>query len=245
MKTYFNPLMAFFISLMVTLPSIGWGQDKFFNKADQFFQQYVVEGQVKYQTIYQSPSSLNNLVKQLRTYSLEGKSANVRKAFWINAYNIAVINAVIEHYPISSPKEVEGFFGKEKHKVAGNSLTLDEIEDNKLMKPFQDPRLHFVLVCAAKGCPQIVSYAYQPENLEEQISSKTKKALNDPDFIRLNNAQRKVLLSKIFKWYKKDFTTKQPTVIDYINQYRQEPIPTQYSVDYYTYDWDLNAKKNQ
>ena len=33
-----------------------------------------------------------------------------------------------------------------------------------MLKESKDPRLHFALVCGAKGCPQIIPEAYLPKN---------------------------------------------------------------------------------
>jgi hypothetical protein len=48
-----------------------------------------------------------------------------------------------------------------------------------------------------------------------------------------------VELSKLFSWYGKDFT-KQGTVIDFINQYAEQPISDKAKIEYLKYNWDLN-----
>ena len=39
-------------------------------------------------------------------------SAAERKAFYLNAYNLMVIGAVVEQYPLTSVMKVPGFFDK-------------------------------------------------------------------------------------------------------------------------------------
>ena len=51
-----------------------------------------------------------------------------------------------------------------------------------------------------------------------------------------------VNISEIFKWYNGDFSDKAPSLIDYLNKYRFEAIPTNYKTGYYTYDWNLNGQ---
>jgi hypothetical protein len=70
----------------------------------------------------------------------------------------------------------------------------------------------------------------------------TQKALDNPNFIRVDAASKKVLISEIFNWYEKDFTSKSGTVKAYINANRTEPIPEGYSIGYYTYDWSVNSQ---
>ena len=163
-----------------------------------------------------------------------------QKAFWINVYNVIVIKSVIENYPVESPLSISGFFDKKKHTVGMEKLTLNEIENDKIRSRFNDPRVHFVLVCAGLGCPPIINKAYLPEILDTQLEKQTRLALNDSKFIRLNERKNKVAVSEIFKWYLKDFATSQSELISYINSYRDEKIPTDYKLEYYPYDWKLN-----
>ncbi len=172
--------------------------------------------------------------------SLEGASDAERKAFYINAYNIITIHQIVDHYPVASPMDVKGFFDEEKHTVAGELLTLNELEKKKLLVPYQDPRIHFVLVCAAVSCPPLASFAYQADQLDEQLDEKTRQALNSGSFVRVSQGQKKVELSKIFEWYQGDFTRSHSSPVDYVNQYRDEKIPGDYQVSYYEYNWKLN-----
>jgi len=127
--------------------------------------------------------------------------------------------------------------------VAGELLTLENIEKQKLMAVYKDPRLHFVLVCGALGCPQLADFAYWPKQLDKQIEERTRKTLNSSYFIRVDSDNKNVLLSQIFKWYASDFLDKSSSIVSFINQYRTNPIPSEYSLDYYEYDWSINIKK--
>jgi hypothetical protein len=138
--------------------------------------------------------------------------------------------------------DISGFFDETKHRVAGEMLTLNQLEKEKLLQPYNDPRVHFVLVCAAMSCPPLDNKAYQDQTLERQLAARTELALNNPDFIKVNEAQKKVEISKIFEWYQGDFTRNGQTVLAYINQYRDKKIPSNYKVDYYEYDWSLNKQ---
>jgi len=68
-------------------------------------------------------------------------------------------------------------------------------------------------------------------------------ALNDSAFIRVLDDSDKVQISKIFEWYASDFGGGN-SIIEYINNFRDEKIPTNYAVEYYEYDWALNEKKS-
>ncbi|MEQ9441642.1 MAG: DUF547 domain-containing protein [Cyclobacteriaceae bacterium] len=209
---------------------------------NHFLEEHVESGMVDYKAMHQNPSRIQQLYEQIGSTSLENASDVEKKAFYINAYNILTIYQIVQNYPVKSPTDVEGFFDNMKHQVAGESLTLDQVEKERLMKNHFDPRLHFVLVCAAKSCPPLASFAFQADQLDEQLDERTREALNNPDFIRVNKNQKKVEVSQIFEWYKQDFTKESSSILAYINQYRDEEIPSSYQVSFYKYDWALNAQ---
>ena len=218
-------------------------QASFFTDADAFFKKHVSNGRVDYPAIKADPAELINLVKQVGAYSLSGKSAATQKAFYINAYNILMIASVVEKYPVSKPTDINGVFDTKKHTVASASLTLSDIENKKLRPTYKDARLHFALVCGAVSCPKLPSFAFMPDKLESQLNARTKLAMNDPTFIKVKSGDNKVLISEIFTWYKEDFDREASNVIEYINKYRTQPIPADYKVGNYTYNWALNVKK--
>ena len=215
----------------------------FFSEADKLFKSHVSNGLVDYSAIKSNSAKLNALVKYVGSASLANASKQEKKAFYINAYNVLVINQIIKNYPVKSPMDVAGFFDKNKHKVAGESLALNDLENKKLRAVYKDSRLHFVLVCAAISCPTIANYAYKPATLEQQLNARTRLALNSTSFIRVKSADKKVLISEIFKWYKADFTNETGTLTAYLNKYRKTKVPVGYKIAYYTYNWTLNKKK--
>ena len=214
----------------------------FTEEVDSFLSDQVSEGRVDYEGIKSDPSRINQLYKQVGEMSLEDASEDEKKAFYINAYNIATIHQIIENYPVKSPNDVKGFFDQKKQIIAGEEFTLNDLEKKKILEPYQDPRVHFVLVCAAVSCPPLADFAYQADKLDEQLDEKTRNALNNDDFIRVDDEQKKVELSKIFEWYQGDFTRGAKSAVAYINQYRDEKIPEDYKVSHYTYDWTLNQQ---
>ncbi len=218
-------------------------QSAFFTHAQAFLSANISNGGVDYAGIKASPKALNALVSEIGSYSLSGKDTKTKKAFYLNAYNILVIKNVVDHYPIAKPTDVSGFFDGKKFKVAGASLTLSDIENKKVRPTFKDARVHFALVCAARSCPPIPSYAFTPSNVESRLESLTKKAMNSRSFVKVDDANKKVRFSKIMEWYKEDFVADSKTVLAYVNKYRTNKIPSSYAQSHYAYNWSLNAKK--
>ncbi|WP_373055740.1 DUF547 domain-containing protein [Zunongwangia sp. H14] len=228
-------LLIFFFSVCLSAQN----KAEFFTKADDFFHAYVENGKVNYAEIKENRNELKELLNLAKSYKPDPADKKGYKAFWINAYNLAVIDGIIEAYPVSSPLEVKGFFDKQRHSLGQESLTLDDIEHEILFDSFpSEEKFHFTLVCAAKSCPPLASHAYTPEKIDEQLEQQARKALNDPDFIKIE--KNKVLLSEIFRWYKDDFTKNGASLLQYINSYRKNKIPADKNIDFYDYDWDLN-----
>jgi hypothetical protein len=221
----------------------AFDMNSFIGRADAFMKKYVEGGQVAYSNVKQNLSEAENLYKEIGMTNLSASTQAEKKAFYINAYNIIVIYSIAKHFPVNSPMDVKGFFDTIKHTVAGEKLTLNELEGKKLLQPFKDGRLHFVLVCAAKSCPPLANYAYTPVKVEEQLTERTVLTLNNKDWIKVYPKQKKAALSKIFEWYKDDFKPDGKTVLAWINQFRNEKIPSSYSLTFYDYDWSLNDKK--
>ena len=136
------------------------------------------------------------------------------------------------------------FFDTKVHLVAGERLTLNQLEIDRMLHQFNDPRFHFVLACAAMSCPQLANFAYRPENVEQKLNDRTRLALNDDRFIRVDGQGNKIRISKIFEWYSDDFKSTGKDLLSYINQYRAKKIPNSYSIEYYQYDWRLNERKS-
>ena len=239
MKTLLTTLILLFVSVFAQAQT---SKDAYFTDAHDFFEAFVKEGRVAYDVLQARPQLLNTLVSNIADIDVSGFNADEKKAFYINAYNILTINSIIKNGIPDSPLSVDGFFDKQTHSVAGAELTLNQVEKEMLLPVYNDARLHFVLVCAAIGCPKLQSYAYVPSKLEEQMQAATVEALNNDYFVRVDNSGNKVELSEIFSWYGGDFLAESESLLSYVNQFREKKIPASYSVGHYTYDWNLNKQ---
>ncbi|GAA4238648.1 hypothetical protein GCM10022291_29940 [Postechiella marina] len=232
------------ILLVLTLIWVnGFSQDldAFFNKADAFFKTNVIEGKVAYSKIHSNPEALNAVLKMAESISVSKSDAKNYQAFWINAYNLAVIKGIIDNYPTNSPLDNKGFFDKTTYSLGGKSITLNNIEHKLLRGHFKDARFHFVLVCGALGCPPLISKAYLPKTLDVQLETQTKKAINGA-FLRVNTKKKRVEASQIMEWYKEDFTMNGQSEIDFINTYRTEKLDKKFKISYFPYNWKVNKQ---
>ena len=214
------------------------------------------DGMVDYQSLRDSPFSIQPFLDFIAEVSPQNHpelfpNANDRKAFWINAYNALVIQAIIENPGISSVKEISwgnGVFSRKKFSVGGEKITLDKIENDILRKKYKDPRIHFALNCGSNSCPPLGRRIFTGEELDDQLDQKARDFINDPANVRIDHDLKTVHLSRIFKWYKKDFQREGLTLLEYNSKFFEEPINliqiSSYKIIFNKYDWKLNRKKD-
>ncbi len=125
----------------------------------------------------------------------------------------------------------------------GKDVSLNDIENNVLRKEFKDPRVHFAIVCASIGCPEIRSEVYTAEKLDQQLSEQIRLFLSDPLKVHYDRTTDTLYLSPIFKWFKEDF---QQTggIIAFVKTYAPaglfNGISEQTKIEWLGYDWNLN-----
>lgn len=215
------------------------------SQTSAFFQKFVnKDGKVNYAGIQRNPDQLNDLLNSIALFDVSKAEMADQYAFYLNAYNVLVIGEIVAKYPLTSVQEMPGFFNKTLLRIAGEQLTLDQIETDKLRKIYDDPRLHFALVCGTNSCPRLNRSAYVGKELFEQLNNQAKFALLDPNYVKVDEAGKLVKLPEIFKWYEGDFSTSGKTGVLYVNQFRKvNRVPTWFSVEYYPYNWGLNDQK--
>ncbi len=171
-----------------------------------------------------------------------------RLAYWINAYNAFTIKLIIDHYPVKSIKDigsklavpfVNSVWDAKFFSIGGVQMSLNQIEHSILRKQFDEPRIHFAIVCASISCPSLLNTAYTAADLENQLHQQTLAFIQDStkNRISVNHLE----LSSIFKWFKSDFT-KHGNLKQFVAKYANAPIAPNAKLDFLEYNWELNGK---
>lgn len=221
------------------------------------------QGLVDYAQLQQNRQGLDQYLQaiaDLPPATYDQLSEPDKIAFLINAYNAITLKSIIDQTPLkASIRDIPGVWKWRKHPVAGQSLTLDQIEHEILRKQFNEPRIHAALVCAANGCPPLRQEPYDGDRLEMQLQDQTERFLNHPQGFRLDQANQKVYLSLIFQWFGQDWqksfqppqgfqgNDQEKAVLNFIGNYLSPPEQTflqngEYQVQYFDYDWSLNQQ---
>ena len=167
-------------------------------------------------------------------------------AFLLNAYNAYTLKLITDRYPLKSIKDIGGWFSgpwdQPVVKLFGETITLNTVEHKILRKDYSEPRIHFALVCAAKGCPPLRGEAYVAARLNGQLDDQAKLFLANPAKNRVDVANHTVYLSPIFKWYGSDFEKKSGSVLTALKPYwpGKAVATDDFKIRYTDYDWSLN-----
>ena len=207
---------------------------------DQLLKNYVADnGKVNYKGFKQDAKLLNDYIDYLATkIPSENWSKQEKLAYFINVYNANTIKLIIDNYPTKSIKDIKNPWSKNRIKIGEEDFSLEDIE-HKILRKMNEPRIHFAINCASASCPKLLNMAYTADNIETLLEKATKDFISDFDKNKIS--KENVQLSKIFDWYKKDFT-KNGSLIDYINQYSKVKIDSDAKIFYLEYDWNLNEQ---
>lgn len=211
------------------------------DKWDSLLKKYVDEsGNVDYRNLKNDLDQLNKYLDYLAKKPIANNATKEQRlAYYINLYNAGTVQLILENYPLESIKDIFRPWGKDWVMIGNDEYSLGEIEHDMLRK-MNEPRIHFAINCASFSCPKLLNEAFIASKMEEQLEKATSSFINDPT--KNNITASSVGLSKIFKWYKGDFTEKN-SLIDYINKYSDNEISKDSEIDYLTYDWRLNEKQ--
>ncbi len=197
------------------------------------------------------------------------KKPNLRLAFWLNIYNFLVLDGILEFGVSASVQHVKGFFTKAAYRLGEYLFSLNDIEHgilrNNQRRPYSlsqqfrqsDPRLAFCVdppdvrlhccVCTgAVSSPALGVYASR--ELDAQLDAAVRQFLLTHG-LRVDQEKNELWLSRMFYWYRKDFSRSGTSVLDFvISSLEQEDIGQfiQENRDHLTlrfmdYDWGLNT----
>ena len=223
---------------------------------DEMLKRHIgVNGCVDYAGIRQNPFQLIEFVRFLEAISPEShpdlfQTSNDEKAYWINAYNALIMKSVTDHPEINSVNDIlfaKGIFWRAKFILGGRSYTLLHIENSILRKRYKDAQIHFAINCASNSCPPLGNRIFLGDQLDEQLDQKAAQFIQDPTNVRLDQANQEIWVSRLFKWYQRDFGQNSRQLKSYILQYRPDltesiadKIRNDYKIRYFQYDWGLN-----
>lgn len=266
MRALLPPLIV--ATLFAQTPSFAFDQShKSFSKE---LQKYVENGLVHYRLWKANPDGLSQYIASLSALSPDDYKAfseDEKKTLWLNAYNAITIKEVLNHYPIkgtiswfpqNSIRQVDGFWENYHYKIAGQNVTLDSIMHKFIRSQFHDPRMHFAVVPASKGCLPLRQQAYEAGSVEVDLEKEAKTFVSSPKCLKIEPDKQEVAVSQIFKWFPLDFAkaagfdkmpfpppSDEEIILAYIQRVSPQVVARKLNakearLTYIPYDWSLN-----
>jgi hypothetical protein len=237
---------------------------------DQLLDLNVRDGLVYYRALKSERGRLDRYVASLdvppATY--EKWSREQKIAFWLNAYNAVVLRTVVNAYPIrgkapdypaSSIRQIPGAFERARHRLAGRSVTLDEIT-RTILPEFKDPRVYVALGRGAVGSGRLRSEAYTAARLEAQLASVQAEFVSHQEMLKIDRLTGRMAVTPIISWHEAEFVaaydkgaqgpyaTRSPVeraIIAFVAPHllrleREFVEKNDFTVVFQTFDWRLN-----
>jgi hypothetical protein len=267
------------VVLAVTVWSLGLpaqrftpaeGADPLHVPLDQILDVNVRDGLVYYRALKSDRTRLDRYITSLnvpaQTYT--GWTRDQQVAFWLNAYDAFVLETVLDNYPIrgrspnfpaSSIKQIPGAFEQTKHRAAGRTVTLDEIEKG-ILPAFKDARLYLALGRGAIGSGRLRSEAYTAERLKKQLEGVQSEFVSEQQMIEIDRLANQVAVTPILSWRDAEFiagydpgatgtfSQRSPIeralvafVLPHVLRLEKELLQkNQFKVEFRPFDWRLN-----
>ncbi|MGL1903800.1 MAG: DUF547 domain-containing protein [Fibrobacterales bacterium] len=232
-----------FLYIILVSTVLSFGYTPAFTEYNALLNETVCNGSVDYNHL----ASDKLLDKAKPNFNLTQKEYHTlpdleKLAYLINAYNFYTLKLIVDNYPVKSIKDLGGVFSSPWSKEfiplfkGFNNVSLDDIEHKMIRKEFDEPRIHFAVVCASIGCPPLRNEAFTAQNLPQQLQSQAVTFLKDPSKNYIKGT--KLYLSKIFDWYGSDFDKQHGSYLKFI----QNILDTKHNdIEWLDYDWNLNS----
>ncbi|MCK4797864.1 MAG: DUF547 domain-containing protein, partial [Spirochaetes bacterium] len=165
-------------------------------------------------------------IKEFETMDLSALSHDDEFAFWLNAYNLFTIKAVLK--VLEKKNQWKGnlttisrfkFFVLRKHKIAGKLMSLSSLESKIIRRKFKDPRIHFAINCGSASCPVLYDRLFHGNTLNEILENVSTNFVNNSTQVNFDESSKILNLNPIFKWFKKDFKNWAGGVVPFIKRY--------------------------
>jgi hypothetical protein len=203
-------------------------------------------GFVDYDTLSSRVAQLDRVVASLGDAQLDGLTDDQRLALMINAYNAFTLKLIVDHMPIDSILDIpaDERWKAQRWRFAGRTVTLDQLEHQVIRVNWDEPRIHFALVCAAAGCPPLRDEPFRGRTLDAQLDDQCRHAHRLTKVIDFDPSANIATLTPLYGYYAQDFGGSDGVYRFAARYYRPlyfallRGSPT--DITFGGYDWSLN-----
>ena len=209
-------------------------------------------GRVHYDKLLERTETLDAYLEQLAEARLGELAPDERLALLINAYNAFTLKLIAEHPDVGSIKNIPASerWKAKRWNLGGTRVSLNEIEHEMIRGAFDEPRIHWALVCAARDCPPLRQEAYSGDELDAQLAEQARRVHGDGRHVRFDRANGVLQVTRLYDWYGGDFgegdraAVIRRAVARYHDGLREAlEAGEEPRVRFLDYDWSLNAAR--
>ena len=148
-------------------------------------------------------------------------SEDERLAFWINTYNLKMLEIIARNYPIQSSwwlrltwppsdiRHIGGIWSDYRFIVMDEEFTLGDVE-RRVFRRIADPRAYLAITYGSRSGPRLRRTPYRADRLDEQLDEQVRAFLASEQGCRIDRDKNVVHLSALFKptWRGKEFVAR-------------------------------------
>lgn len=220
---------------------------------DIFLKKYLVNDnglhRLRYADITDSDrKALQGYIQRLADTRISEYRREEQLAYWINLYNAATVQLILEHYPIESITRIKsglfssGPWDRKLLSIEGEAVSLNDIEHRILRPIWNDPLLHYTVNCASVGCPNLMRDAYTASNTWALAKTNAAAYINSPRGLRIKDG--KLTVSSIYVWFRTDFGGSDERLLAHLNDHARpellRELRSMTKIHGHDYDWTLN-----
>ena len=186
------------------------------------------DGRVDYQALRRKRLRLKHLLgepDELDPNLYQQWSEDDQLAFWINTYNLKMLEIIARNYPIESSwwlrltwppsdiRHIGAIWSDYRFIVMDEEFTLGEVERRFFRKTFGDPRAYVAITYATRSGPTLRRTPYRGKDLDQQLEDQVRTFLASDKGFHIDREKAVVYLSALFEpsWRGKDFVGRYAT----------------------------------
>ena len=222
----------------------------------------VKDGVIDYAALDEESFYLFNYLRAVESLSKDDYtswSKNEKLAFWINTYHACSLLLFLKNPYARMVQDIRENPNDPIITVFGDELSLNDIKHTIIRSPFLlDERVHCALSSLARGFPSLRNEAYLGVSLNLLLEEDVHRFLQDDRAVRIDHEGKKIFLSKIFKWFGRDFLARYSTkkralqnfsaedravlyfLASYMPDERKFIMSGTYTIEYFDFDWTIN-----
>jgi len=214
------------------------------------------QGLIDYNGLEGDRQDLDAYIRALADISMDelvpgsGPLSDSQLAFWVNLYNLATLQLILDNLPLKSIMDINGpaTWDLAIYNVGGEEVSLNRMEHGILRPLEEDPRVHFVINCASLSCPLIHPQLLTGTNAKNVLEEATAGFVNSDNYVKIEPEEPSVEISMIFSWYLGDFGTLEDVKM-FIADRLEDPEERDFLLSYPAslicfkfYNWNLNIQ---